>query len=243
MTVAGPVDDRMLQTLARYYERGSAPPRGTRADRESRFPVQYDVDEPVLLHLPGIDEDPTLIGTDGSSSDRLNTGGFAAVRGDGWALAGAFKGPIVTSMVCEVEGIRFALRLVEEHASVLVRLDSTRVISEVMRLTEGREIRPSPVRDWDALNEIEWHLRRRGIHLALQRIPDAEGGTDSERIPSDPLMGAAHRLAWSVRQMRLYDIPLEGDALAWLRQVGASGKRWSSEMHEAWAAFWRRHRS
>lgn len=242
MTDTDTVTPAMLQELVRHYKGGSAPPINYAGDRFDTFRAAYQTPDPVTLYVPGLESRASVIGTDGSSSDAQGVGGYAAVRGDGWALAGSFSGPAMNSETCEAQAVRFALRLAADRSSVLLRLDPYRVIRVIQRLIEHRTITPSKVRDWDALNEILWHIEARGLNVSLQRIPDAEGDNNHDRIPSEPLMGAAHRLCWSIRKMCLAGIRPEGAALAWLTKIAASGIRWDAEMFQAWNVFLRNHR-
>ncbi len=231
------VTDDMLAQLQEHFSGGSAPSPHDKAARQRRgFRVAFHIPQPVMIKLPGVNEDPSLVGADGSSSDHAGFGGFAGVRGDGYAIVGAFAAPIVTSSIVEAEAVRHGLRLAPDQTRALVRIDCVPVIQAIEDLLRGRPIGPGPVRDWDALNEILWH-RGRLLNISLQRVPDAEGGTDSDRIPSDRLMGAAHRLGWWARASAMSGIPLEGDALDVLRHVGASEIRSTTILRKVWGRY------
>lgn len=236
------VSDAMLRALVTYYSKGSAPPPGSIAYYKGRFSLEYDTEEPVLLRVPGIDMDPSIIGTDGAASDGRakredDIGAWAAVRGDGWALVGTFAGEFVNSHTSEAQGIRYGLRFVPDNGSVLLRNDAVSVMAEIERLSKGGPIREGPIRDWDALNEIVWHTRVRKVRLALQHVQDEEGGTIKDRIPSDPLVGAAHRLSWCARRLRLSRTTLDEEAVQWLREAGGSGARWQADLYRTWHSF------
>ncbi|KAB8186917.1 hypothetical protein FH608_046360 [Nonomuraea phyllanthi] len=240
MPAAEEVSSEMLAALAYRFANGTSSPEGSSWTAPHQAPETFEVARPIRFRLDGFTGQRNVIGTDGSVTPECEHAGFAAVSGDGHVTVGTCHGPRMNSQTAEMQAVRFALRRSGEGPVTLL-LDNQEVIAAVQHMARTRKPASGGCRDRQAVDEVNNLLRRRPI--TVRHVPDAEGTTTWDRMPSNPLMAAAHRLAWSVRRMRLDGIEPTGAAVDWLQAIAVAKTRRTSTLRDRYETFRRRHAS
>ncbi|RJL21028.1 hypothetical protein [Bailinhaonella thermotolerans] len=166
------------------------------------------------LQLPAGPGGPHLLATDGSSGPDAcghTICGYAAVLGDGRAIAGAFRRPAPrrpegSSSNAELAAVRHGLRLIET-GPVRLMLDEADIV-QIVRACVQPDSDPDRLHrsrrhlSAEALREIADHGRRLQITVAR-----AHGGAHN-RLPVQPAARAAHCLAWMARRAEAEGVDL-----------------------------------
>ncbi|MGA4989930.1 hypothetical protein [Nonomuraea bangladeshensis] len=234
MTSIEEVTPGMLAELARHFGNGAHCLQEHGWTGPQRTPVIYEVAPPLRFQLDGFTGSRNMVGTDGSVSPDSEHAGYAAVHADGYVTVGTFTGPDMNCQTAEMQAVRYALRRSGEGPVTLL-LDNQETITAVQRMARTGRLAAGCCRDEQAVAEVRDLLRLRPV--TVRHVPDIEGTTTWDRLPSNPLMAAAHRLAWTARRMRVDGIALEGEAADWLRMIAAAGLRRTSTLRRRYESF------
>ncbi|WP_214107272.1 hypothetical protein [Acrocarpospora catenulata] len=231
------VTQEALEALREHFAGGS----GGSSERgwSGPEPVSWRYRQVALARflLPGFSGPRTLIGTDGSVTEGSDLAGVAAVHGDGYVTVSVIEGPAPHSQTAEMAAVMYALRR-SGHGHVMLMLDNLQILEAVQLMNHRARVVTGGCQDQGMAAEV-LNLLSQDRQVTIRHVPDAEGGTTSNRMPSQPLMAAAHRLAWTARRLAIDGYALEGEALAWLQSAATRTTRRTNILRLSYDA-WRR---